>query len=218
MIILAGLPDKQNISEYYEGLKKLFAKYELEIKNNDPAEIKCKLLDFYNKPSKPKEEEFSYLGYKIVVSKDDKGYTQAKFGMSDNKVEKIKRKIDAAFNHFEKVSKKNIKQAKRDLLDSLNLISGNYRLAKSKERVKAGLFFGNDLLTDLTDLENLNTYLSNKQVIPYIKVLNGSDDRQKYIESIQRKIRKIDFKQRWEDHIMFKFSPQRLAEISSWLS
>ena len=214
LIILAGLPNNQCISEYYKWLKNLFQNYGLEIKNNNPAEDKCKLIDFYNSTAK---QQFTYLGYKITISKP-KSEINAEFGMSNKKVEKIQRKIDAAFTHFEKVSKNNIKQAKRDLLDSLNLISGNYKLTKSKERVKAGLFFGNDLLTDLTDLKNLNTYLLSKQIMPYTNVLNKSGDRQKYIASIQRKISRIDFKQYWVDHIMFKFSPQRLAEISNWLS
>lgn len=214
LIILAGLPDKQSISKYYKGLRNLFQNYGFEIKKNNLAEDKCKLIDFYNSTSK---QQFTYLGYKITISKP-KNEISVEFGMSDKKVAKIEKKIDAAFLHFEKVSKNNIKQAKRDLLDSLKLISGNYRLAKSKERVKAGLFFGNDLLTDLTDLEKLNTYLSAKHITPYSNVLNGANDRQKYIASIQRKISKIDFKQCWLGHVMFKFSPQRLAEISNWLS
>ena len=73
-------------------------------------------------------------------------------------------------------------------------------------------------MTDLKSLEDLTTYLSGKVIIPYVNVLKGSNDRQKYIASIQRKISEIDFKQCWRDHIMFKFSPQRLAEISDWLS
>ena len=214
LIILTGLPNNQNICQYYKALKEFFAKYGLEIKNNDLAEDKCKLFNFYNRA---KKQQFTYLGYKITISKTG-NVINAAFGMSDKKVEKIKRKIDAAFTHFEKVSKKNIKQAKKDLLDSLNLISGNYRLVKSKERVKSGLFFGNDLLTDLVDLENLNNYLLSKQITPYYNVLNGSNDRSKYIVSIQKKVGAIDFKQRWHDHIMFKFSSQRLTEISDWLS
>lgn len=216
LIILARLTNNQNIYQYYKALKEFFAKYGLEIKKNDPAEDKCKLLNFYNNA---KKQQFTYLGYKITISKTSKSNViNAAFGMSDKKVDKIKRKIDAAFTHFEKVSKKNIKQAKIDLLDSLNLISGNYRLVKSKERIKAGLFFGNDHLTDLTDLNNLTTYLLDKDVVLYENVLKGLDDRQKYIASIKKKINVVDFKQRWHDHIMFKFSPQRLAEISDWLS
>ena len=214
LIILAGLPDKQKISQYYKTLKDFFAKYELEIKKNDPKEDKCKLIDFYNSTAK---QEFTYLGYKITISKTGK-VINAKFRMSDNKVNRIKHRIDLAFTHFEKVSKSNIKKAKRDLLDSLDLISGNYRLTKSKERVKAGLFFGNDLLTDLTDLESLTSYLLGKDVLPYENVLKGLEDRLRYIESIKKKINAINFKQRWDNHVMFKFSPKRLAEISDWLS
>lgn len=213
LIILAGLPNNQTISEYYKSLKNLFVKYGLEIKNNAPEEDKCKLINFYNSTAK---QQFTYLGYKITISKTN--ISMAEFGMSDRKLEKIKHKIDAAFTHFEQTSIIDIKQAKRDLIDSLNLISGNYRLTKSKERVKAGLFFGNDLLTDSKDLDHLTDYLSAKFVMPYANVLKGSTDRQKYIKSIQRKIKSINFKQRWDDHIMFKFSPKRLAEISDWLS
>ena len=214
LIILAGLPNNQRISEYYKGLKNLFQNYGLELKKNDPKENKCKLIDFYNSTAK---QQFTYLGYNITISKTS-NVSNVEFGMTDKKVAKIKHKIDAAFTHFEQTSAIDIKRAKRDLLDSLDFISGNYRLTKSKERVKAGLFFGNDLLTDLKSLEDLTTYLSGKVIIPYVNVLKGSNDRQKYIASIQRKISKIDFKQCWRDHIMFKFSPQRLAEISDWLS
>ncbi len=214
LLILAGLPNNQNICQYYKALKELFAKYGLEIKKNDPIEDKCKLFNFYDST---KKQQFTYLGYKITISKPS-NVINADFGMSDKKIDRIKHKIDTAFTHFEKVSKRNIKKAKRDLLDSLDLISGNYRLTKSKERVKAGLFFGHDLLTDLTDLESLTSYLSDKNVMLYENVLKGLDDRRKYIESIKKKIHAIDFKQRWIDHIMFKFTPQRLAEISDWLS
>ena len=214
LIILAGLPNNQRISEYYKGLKNLFQNYGLELKKNDPKENKCKLIDFYNSTAK---QQFTYLGYNITITKTS-NVSNVEFGMTDKKVAKIKHKIDAAFTHFEQTSAIDIKRAKRDLLDSLDLISGNYRLTKSKERVKAGLFFGNDLLTDLKSLEDLTTYLSGKVIIPYVNVLKGSNDRQKYIASIQRKISEIDFKQCWRDHIMFKFSPQRLAEISDWLS
>lgn len=214
LIILAGLPNKQKLCEYYRALKKFFVNYRLEIKNNAPTEDKCKLIDFYNSTAK---QQFTYLGYKITISQTN-GINNAEFSMSDRKIEKIKHKINAAFTHFEQTSIIDIKRAKRDLIDSLDLISGNYRLTKSKERVKAGLFFGSDLLTDSKDLDHLTDYLSAKSIMPYINVLKGSTDRQKYIKSIQRKIMSINFKQRWDDHIMFKFSPKRLAEISDWLS
>lgn len=214
LIILAGLPNNQSISKYYKGLKNLFQNYGLEIKNNNPAEDKCKLIDFYNSTAK---QQFTYLGYKITISKP-KSEINAEFGMSDKKIRKIKQKIDASFAHFEQISAIDLKRAKRDLLDSLDLISGNFRLTKSKERVKAGLFFGNDLLTDYNDLDDLTSYLSSKPITPHGEVLKGRPDRTKYINSIKKKIDAINFQQRWHDRIMFKFNPQRIAEISEWLS
>ena len=155
LIILSGLPNEQSIFQYYRGLRELFGKYGLEIKKNCQQEDRCKLCDFYKSTA---NDELRYLGYNIIITKPGREIV-AEFGMLDTKVEKIKHKIDLAFSHFESVSKINLKRAKRDLLDSLNLISGNYRLTKSKERVKAGLFFGNDLLTKFNDLDSLTTYL-----------------------------------------------------------
>lgn len=214
LIILAGFPNNQSISEYYKRLKNLFQNYGLEIKNNNPAEDKCKLIDFYNSTAK---QQFTYLGYKITISKP-KSEINAEFGMSDKKIAKIKQKIDASFAHFEQISAIDLKRAKRDLLDSLDLISGNFRLTKSKERVKAGLFFGNDLLTDYNDLDVLTSYLSSKSITPHGEVLKGRPDRTKYKNSIKKKVDAINFQQRWHNRIMFKFNPQRIAEISEWLS
>lgn len=211
-MILAGLPKKQSISQYYRDLKALFLKYDLELKNNDPTEGKCKLIDFYSSSAK---QDITYLGYKITITKVKKMIT--KFNMSDAKFDRIKRKIDAAFTHFENLSAINIKQAERDLFDSLNLISGNYRLTKSKAMVKAGLYYGSDLLTDYTDLDNLTTYLTTKSVNPYSEVLKGSPDRKSYIDKIEMKILAIDFNKRWHEHTMFKFNSKRLKEISNWL-
>ena len=88
---------------------------------------------------------------------------------------------------------------------------------KSKATVKAGLFFGSDLLTDFTDLSELTEYLHQKQLILYPEVLKGSQARDKYIDKIKRKIMGIDFTKRWTNKVMFKFSSQRLNEMSSWL-
>jgi hypothetical protein len=137
--------------------------------------------------------------------------------MPSEKFDRIMKKIDAAFIHFENLSTVNLKKAELDLLDSLNLISGNYRLTKSKAMVKAGLYYGSDLLTTFDDLINLTTYLHSKSVNPYSEVLKDSPSRNKYISKIKRKIIAINFKERWHNKTMFKFNSERLKEISSWL-
>ena len=211
VIVLAGLPNNQKLTQYYKGLADYFMGYGLKLKKvSDPD--KCKLIDYYNHS---RNESVKYLGYTISLSKPRS--IVAKFGMSDVKVSRIKGRIDAAFMRFENISAISLKQAERDLIDSLNLISGNYRLNKSKATVKAGLFFGSDLLTDFTDLSELTEYLHQKQLILYPEVLKGSQARDKYIDKIKRKIMGIDFTKRWTNKVMFKFSSQRLNEISSWL-
>ena len=211
VIVLAGLPNNLNLSKYYRDLTEYFLKFGLKLKKaSDPD--KCKLIDYYGHAS---NESFKYLGYKVSLSKPKS--IEAKFSMSDVKVSRIKGRIDAAFKRFENISAISLKQAEKDLIDSLNLISGNYRLNKSKATVKAGLFFGSDLLTDFSDLADLTNYLHQKQLNVYPEVLKGSQARDKYIDKVKRKIREIDFTKRWTDKVMFKFSSQRLNEISSWL-
>ncbi|MCI2145723.1 MAG: RNA-directed DNA polymerase [Bacteroidales bacterium] len=213
-MILVGLPDKKTILQYYKDLKTLFLKYGLALKNNDSTEKKCKLINFYSSTA---DQEVTYLGYKIFMKKQPMKELVSTFKMSDDKFDRITKKIDAAFNHFEKVSMFDIKRAEKDLIDSLNLISGNYRLTKSKAMVKAGLYYGSDLLTDFEDLENLTGYLRTKSITPYSEVLKGTSDRTKYINRIEGKVQSIDFKRRWQERIMFKFNSKRLKEISNWL-
>ena len=213
VIVLAGLPNNLNLSKYYRDLTEYFLKFGLKLKKaSDPD--KSKLIDYYGHAS---NESFKYLGYKVSLSKPKSKSIEAKFSMSDVKVSRIKGRIDAAFKRFENISAISLKQAEKDLIDSLNLISGNYRLNKSKATVKAGLFFGSDLLTDFSDLADLTNYLHQKQLNVYPEVLKGSQARDKYIDKVKRKIREIDFTKRWTDKVMFKFSSQRLNEISSWL-
>jgi hypothetical protein len=213
-LILAGLPDKKDIEQYYEDLKIMFLKYGLILMDESSTKNKCNLVNFYTSSS---SQKFTYLGYEISLARKKKNRLEATFKMPSEKFDRIMKKIDAAFIHFENLSTVNLKKAELDLLDSLNLISGNYRLTKSKAMVKAGLYYGSDLLTTFDDLINLTTYLHSKSVNPYSEVLKDSPSRNKYISKIKRKIIAINFKERWHNKTMFKFNSERLKEISSWL-
>ena len=185
----------------------------LSLKQPNDGSGKCQLITFNNDIS----IEVQYLGYRIVLSRK-KDKLSVIFNMSPNKVDKIKKKIDAAFLHFENLSKINIHYARKDLIDSLNFITGNFSLCKSKANVKIGLFYNNSLLDSKSDLDELTNYLHGKIINPYFLLFHGNYcSRMAYISNLRKRIESFDFSKRWTDKNMYKFTLSRLKQIDSWL-
>lgn len=126
ILIIKSLGGYKDIKEYYKQLQETFLEYGLQIKTI--GDNKCKLCDFI----KGAKAEFEYLGYNINIDRTLKNQAVTTYGLSSNKKEKIKNRIDRAFTHFGNLSKIKIKQARRDLLDALNLITGNIKLKNLK--------------------------------------------------------------------------------------
>lgn len=212
-IILSCVPVGQTIETYYQGLTASFAELGLSLKQPNDGSGKCQLITFNNDIS----IEVQYLGYRIVLSRK-KDKLSVIFNMSPNKVDKIKKKIDAAFLHFENLSKINIHDARKDLIDSLNFITGNFSLCKSKANVKIGLFYNNSLLDSKSDLDELTNYLHGKIINPFFLLFHGNyDSRMTYISNLRKRIESFDFSKRWTDKNMYKFTLSRLKQIDSWL-
>lgn len=195
---------------YYRKIEQLFQKKGLTLKTQ--GDEKCKILDF-TKDSVP-EEKFDYLGYKLCI-KRDKRQLAISYSFSDEKQKKYKGRIDNIFRHFEKLVKTNISQAYKDLFDCMNLITSNVKLLNGKSGVKVGLFYNNDLLDNMKVLNELTEYLNKKTNAINLPIkLAGRD---KLIKKIQKRIKNIDFKTRWEEKKMYKFSLQRLFELQKIL-
>ncbi len=139
------------------------------------------------------------------------------YSLSDKKIQKLNERIDKAFKHFETMSKKNVKAARRDLLDSLNFITGNFRLSNSKSHAKAGLYYNNDLIDDSSEFDQFTRTLHSHIINPYAGLFSDVAERNRFIDALQKRIVRIDFKQRWESKKMYDFPLSRIAEISSWL-
>lgn len=211
-MIFTSLDGHNSLNDYYKDLKKEFKSIGLELKSiGDP---KCKLIAY--RPDAFKDTQFDYLGYKLKLSKLSKELTTV-YSLSDKKIDKLKEKIDNAFKHFKTLSKKDIKAARRDLLDSLDYITGNIRLSNSKKHAKAGLYYNNALLDDLLELDKFTQLLHNHPINPNAGSFSDPTERQIFIAALQKRIAKIDFRQRWEERKMFSFSMARIAEISKWL-
>ena len=211
-IIFTSLVGHKSLNDYYKNLQKEFKSIGLELKSI--GDSKCKLIAY--RPDAFKDTPFAYLGYKLKLSKPS-NELKTVYSLSDKKIDKLNDKIHNAFKHFETLSKKDIKTARRDLLDSLDYITGNTRLSNSKKYAKTGLYYNNVLLDDLSELDHFTQLLHQHPISPNHGSFSNSAERQKFIIALQKRIAKIDFKQRWEERKMFKFSMARISEISSWL-
>lgn len=211
-MIFTSLEGHNSLDDYYMDLHKEFKSIGLELKAI--GDSKCKLITY--RPDDFNSVQFDYLGYKLNMSKSDKAL-ETTFSLSDNKKVKIMERIDNAFHHFTTLSKKNLKAARRDLLDSLDYITGNFRLSNSKKHAKAGLYYNNVLLDDLSELDQFTQLLHKHPISPNAGSFSNLAERQKFITALQKRIDIIDFRQRWEERKMYKFSMARIAEISSWL-
>lgn len=211
-MILTSIDGHRSLNDYYRNLRDEFKHIGLELKAI--GDSKCKLIAY--SPSAFANVHFDYLGYKLNLSKPKKELITV-FSLSDNKIDKIKNKIENAFKHFENLSKKDIKVARRDLLDSLDYITGNIRLSNSKNHAKAGLYYNNDLIDNPSELDQFTQLLHNHPINPNAGSFSDPAERQKFIAALQKRIAKIDFRQRWEERKMYRFSMARIAEISRWL-
>lgn len=226
-MILSRLPLGDTLEQYYEGLRKDFKEVGLDLVDpNDKDEDhkkKMQLLDFHTflkEGDKNQMGNFTYLGYKLMWLRSKcKSGTEltTTFSISDDKRERIKDRIDKAFDHFTEKTKHSLSEARKDLRDSLRFIAGNYRLTKSKSGVKAGIYYSNDLMTNPCDLRDLTYYLKRKKVMVYEEVMKGTPEREKYIESIKKLRDSFDFPKQWETHKSYSLRDKRIREISQWL-
>lgn len=209
-MILSTLPTGKTLEQYYADMTALFQSYGLTLKQPGDGSGKCNIIDFTMENHV--EVTMNYLGYRLYMNRQGKRLTTS-FGLSDSKKERYRTRIDNAIAHFETMSKYNIKQAYRDLLDSLNMITGNFKLFKSKSSVKAGMYYSNDLLDRIEDLDELTQYLYGCSIDPYAGLIDCSNIKLR----LAKRIGKIDIKQRWKERKMYTFSLQRLKEMEEWL-
>lgn len=224
-MLLADMPQGQNVVTYYGGLVEKFKEKGLDLKSL--TDDKCSIIDC----TKRNDTGFNvtYLGYRLNIfgkmsepeDKKDKPkwkYTDVTFSMSDTKKERIIKRINNAFKHFGNTNKYDIHQARKDLVDSLKLITGNVRLHKSKSGIKTGLYYNSDLLDDKQDLEALNTYLYSKTVTLHPHLFHAEDEKEAYLTSLYNRIKKFDFVTAWETRKMYDLKDKRLKEIMRWLN
>ena len=211
-MILTSLDSFASLNDYYRYMRRVLKVKGLELK--PIGSDKCHLIEY--RPDALSPTSFDYLGYKLNLSKPKKELITT-FSLSDKKIQKLNERIEKSFKHFETLSKKDVKAARRDLLDSLYYITGNFRLSNSKSHAKVGLYYSNDLIDDSSEFDQFTKKLHSHPINPYAGLFANTIEKHRFIDALQKRIMKIDFKHCWEARKMYDFPLVRIKEISSWL-
>lgn len=206
-IVLTSL-NRETIDGYFNNLKQMFQRYGLTLHTTGD---KCKLIDLYNE-NKNITESLTYLGYTLFIEKKGRDIITT-FNLSDNKKQKIKNRIDNIFSYFEEQSKYNVKLARDFLFNGLKYIAGNNRLKGAKSRIKIGIYYNNDLLDKVDELDEFTNYLYAKVVNPSPIKFKTYEERNNYIEHIKKAIRKINFRENWSNKKMYSLGSETIKEI-----
>ena len=215
-MIMTSTGDSKDLNEYYSNLEALFDSYGLQLKPRTDG--KCKLLDFVMNRNNC-IPAFDYLGYSFNIKCGERNGLELQYGLSSKKKHDIKSRIDNAFIHFESLSKVNIKQARKDFIDSLRLISGNVRLKNSKSGVKTGLYYNNDLLDEvgLKTLNDITQYLHNKPINVHASSFVSTVEKDHFVDALRKRLLKIDLCNCWKSKRIYDFDIERIAQIKVWL-
>ena len=99
-------------------------------------------------------KKIEFLGYKIL----SKGSNKIVIQLSDNKINKYKRKIRLAFEAFHSKKDSNRKRAFKLLIARLQYLSANTKLKNNKAKVFIGIYYSNSFLNSDESLKTLQTY------------------------------------------------------------
>lgn len=181
-IIMIITPDHRNKYQNVDILKDeikniLFEKSKLNINTSKTIVLD---LTIENKNRTNSETyDLTYLGYKFGISYSKKKVLQKnctykevitkdklQIYMSDDKLQRFKNKIDAAFSDYDTLIVKYATEknaTERMLLKRIKFLTNNHQLFRRKSNVFIGIYFSNEFLTKpFSDLVELDKYLKTK--------------------------------------------------------
>ena len=214
IIISPNLPI-QEVSNYFDKIKSILQLEDLSIHTSGD---KCNSIDLSEKVSKNTHFYLTYLGYKIHIEKTN-NTIQTTFGLSQKKKDKVENRVLKSINYFNSKSKFDIKKARKDFQLCLRFLTTNTKLNGAKSRVKAGVFYSNDLLDKCfeKDINTLDNKLKGKwlpKIAPYDKLFASEQDKQQYINDLQNCIvAKYSFLKGFVDKTFHVFSKDELKTI-----
>jgi hypothetical protein len=209
--------NQRSLDQYMQKLIYTYDEKELVIHFPTDGTGKCYTYDSVTK----KKVDFNLLGYNIQVLSDDKN-RKVTFSLSDDKIKRIKERIDKTLITFDElVDKKGYDVAAHYLFDALHVLTCNINLYNAKKGVKVGFYYSNQLLDNMDNVYLLDDYLKDK--IKTISLQNkstiNSDDQADLTESLKNKLQQVSFTEGFTaPHKRYKIKKHKLQMIkASWM-
>lgn len=161
------------------------------------------------------------IGYTIQSIKGDND-KQGFFSLSKNKKQKIQNRITKTFQRFDSLlNTMSYDIAAHYLFDALHVLTCNINLYNAKRGVKVGVFYSNQLLDNIKDLEGLDKYLQYRcSQISLGGKAGVALDKQPQIEAnLKKQLKQVSFVKGFATpHKRYKVKKNRLQMIKqSWV-
>ena len=192
--------NKYDSTDYLNLIDEKITRYGLarntDISKNEQIDMRQNSINF----------NFDFLGYNLNYS------GELKIDLSNNKFQKLKRKIELSIDAYNTLSKFNEKQARKELIKRVKYLTGNTRLLGVKKDILIGIYFSNQYLNDLSKLKNLDTFFHNGMINHKLKPYHLLS-----IDSLQlkSKLKTFSFENNFNNKKFYKFSNKDLKEILS---
>lgn len=160
-MVLVANPEVATTETYWENLSHLFGEYKLTLHEDS----KKKFVNLLNETTEC--ADFEYLGYRFMYSKG-----KLNLRLSEKRFTKYHILIDALFDIYAKCAnyrtgkKNNIGEGRlridalKQLFERLKMLTSNGMLSGRKNYVATGIYYSNKHLTDYSQLQQLDEYLS----------------------------------------------------------
>lgn len=212
-IIIVADPSKHSISEYWDNLKNIIQGKGLNL-HEDSQKKYIQILD-----SNTTRVAFDYLGYSFTYHRG-----LLKLGLSQKRYFRYQLLLDGIFeiyskcSHFRKPKSKPAEEGKskyekrdalRQLIERIDVLTSNGLLSGRKNFVTTGIYYSNKHLTDFTQLKRLDIYLHQKienDFNPPANLFNYGKDNgyDKNVFLIKQKLHSFSFVKGYEERKLHK--------------
>lgn len=156
-IIIVYLPSQSySAVKYIDTIKDIFLADGLTM-NEESG--KTKIVDLTDRKINV-NYEFDYLGYKFRSGYVTGKHVDLTVLLSSKKIDRYKDRINKAISIYESLRGRNEKNARRVLVKRLRFMTSNFRLMNNKKYILSGVYYSNSLLSEVTDLRNLDVHLA----------------------------------------------------------
>lgn len=142
IFIVITPPSSIDSHDYLSDIKRIILENKLNIK-----EEKTGVFVIDRNSATFKRVTISYLGYQFILEHSLKA-VHLRTLLSDNKIEKYKKRLSQAFDEYNIESKYNEKTARHIFFNRLRFLTGNTNLINSKSGIKVGIYYTNSLLDE----------------------------------------------------------------------